>query len=217
MKRAILIVTWSGTTHYCLNLLRTLEDYKEYPLIVAINDVENCKDEKFLAYLNTHDIEVLPIEGNRWEMGALTAITALTSYDEFILIQDTLEVRNPSIFKTMFDFEDRSVSFGPGWLCYLGKYRRQVLNQVMIPICLTKVDAFYQEVRFGALYDIVANVVEGQSPVILFPEWGNDNPLNWTDDMFGRRNLVLDNPYLIKRKGIEWYGMGPFAASIAHI
>jgi hypothetical protein len=214
-SQAILIVTWYGTVKYCLELLKSLENYKDYPLVVAINEVEKLTDTEFLEYLQSHSIEVLPIVGNRWESGGLMAASVFSPYQEFILIQDTLEVKDPSIFNQMFAYEGRSVAFGDGWLCYLGKYRREVLNQIIIPTCFTKMDAFYHEVKLGALYNWVAAHVEGQAPVVMFPEWKNENPNNWTEEKFGRENLVLDNPYLIKRKSILWGNMGPFNGALA--
>jgi hypothetical protein len=198
-KQAILIVTWAGTVKYCQRLLESLKGYKNYPIIVAINEIESCHDEEFLEYVKDYD--VLKIEGNRWELGGLTAAICYTSYDEFILIQDTLEVKDPSIFDMMFR-HNGSIAFGKDWQCYLGKYRRQVLNSITIPICLTKMDAFYQEVMFASMYTFVANQVEGIVVPTLFPEWGNDNPNNWQDHEFDRDNIVLDNPYLIKRKSV---------------
>jgi hypothetical protein len=214
-SQAILIVTWYGTVKYCLELLKSLENYKDYPLVVAINESEKLTDPEFLEYLQSHPIEVIPIAGNRWECGGLMAASVFSPYQEFILIQDTLEVKDPSIFNQMFAYEGRSVAFGDGWLCYLGKYRRDVLNQVIIPTCLTKMEAFYHEVKFGALYNWVAKHVEGQDPVVMFPEWHNDNPNNWIEERFERQNLVLDNPYLIKRKSLHWKGAGPFQGAIA--
>lgn len=213
--KAILIVTWAGTVKYCQQLLESLKDYKDFPIVIAITESENCYDEEFLEYVK--DYEILPVEGNRWELGGLTAAMCFTEYKEFILIQDTLEVKDPTIFNIMFSHEGRSVAFGKDWGCYIGKYRREILNQFPIPICLTKMDAFYHEHMFPVMYSFVAAQMEGEPPIILFPEWNNENPNNWYDYEFGRENLVLDNPYLIKRKSVIWsYRSGKFFAEVKH-
>ena len=218
MKAAILVVTHYSTTHFCLDLLRSLESV-HYPIVVTINEAEKCDailDMAFLRYLAEKQIETIPIEGNRWEIGGLTAALICTSYDEFILIQDTLEIRDSNIFDLLFAHEGYSVAFGPGWLCYLGKYRRDILNRLMLPVVLTKLDAFYQEVHFGQYYNMVAADVEKREPIVLFPQWGNDNPANTYETHFGRENIVLDNPYVIKRKSLSWAPVGPFNSTILH-
>jgi hypothetical protein len=104
-------------------------------------------------------------------------------------------------------FDGKSLAYGPNWLCYLGKYRRQILTQFPLPVCLNKMDAFYYEHFLPRMYESVAKDFEGEAIHVLFPEWGNTNPKNTIDEHFGRKNLVLDNPYLIKRKSLEWKGV----------
>jgi hypothetical protein len=118
--QALLLVSWAGTIHLAKEMLET--SLLNYPrdIIVVVNQVEAVTDYDTFAWLMANH-KVIPIDGNRWEVGALEAILVFTDYQEWILIQDTLEIIDTSIFDRMFDeFPNRSVSFGPGWMCYLG-------------------------------------------------------------------------------------------------
>jgi hypothetical protein len=77
-------------------------------------------------------------------------------------------------------------------------------------------DAFYYEHVLPSMYGYVAKELEGEEPVVLFPEWGNGNPNNYTETKFDRENIVLYNPYLIKRKSTEWKGPLGVRAAVQH-
>jgi hypothetical protein len=216
-KQAILLVSWAGTIHLAKELLETsLKDYNR-DIVVVINDIAAVKDEETLSWLMNCGHKVFPVEGNRWEMGGLEAMIVFTGYEEFILIQDTLEIKDTKIFDIMFDeYPGRSVAFGKDWACYLGKYRRQILMQFPLPPVLNKMDAFYWEQVLPMAYEGVAKQLEGHELAVLFPEWHNKNPNNYYDEKFGRTNIVLDNPYLIKRKSVEWPGPFNIRARVFH-
>lgn len=205
IPKAILLVTWAGTVHLAKQLLETSLKDSKWPIVVVISEAEATTDGESMRWL-IDNYRTIPVEGNRWEVGGLEAMLIFTTYEEWVLIQDTLEIKDASIFDIMFDekYDGKSLAFGPNWLCYLGKYRRQILTQFPVPVCLNKMDAFYYEHFLPRMYDTVAKVLEGQPAEVLFPEWGNTNPNNTMDEKFGRKNLVLDNPYLIKRKSLEW-------------
>jgi hypothetical protein len=214
--QAILLVSWAGTIHLAKEQLEgPLKNYGR-DIVVVINEIEAVKDHDTLAWLMANH-KVIPIDGNRWELGALEAILVFTDYQEWILIQDTLEILDTSIFDRMFDeFPYRSVAFGPGWMCYLGKYRRAILLQFPIPTALNKMDAFYYEHVLPTMYDFMARQIEGQESHVMFPEWLNTNPDNYYEEKFGRKNLVLANPYLLKRKSTEWKGPFGLRAAVYH-
>lgn len=217
-KKALLLVTWAGTIHYAKHRLQNdLNNYPR-PVIVVINEIESVTDNDTLTWL-MENYRTIPVEGNRWEVGGLQSMISFTDYDEWILIQDTLEIIDTSIFDYMFDapsLQNKSVAYGPGWLCYLGKYRREILMQFPLPVCLTKADAYYHEHMLPRIYEQVASVIEGSPVHVMFPEWGNKNPKNHTDYAFGRENLVLYNDFVIKRKSLEWEGPLGTKASIEH-
>jgi len=197
IKQAIVIVSVAETYHtHVPPLLKSLEDIS-YPIYVVVNNSKNL-DKPINA------INHLFIDENRWECGAIEAILVYTKIEEFVFLHDTVEIVDASIFDIMFKvFAERSVSFGPTWECYLGKYRKAVLDQLSIPICLSKMDAIYQEFMFHRQYKYVAeNLIEHKELVVLFPEWKNENIENQVDYKWDRTNLVMSNPYIIKRKGI---------------
>jgi hypothetical protein len=204
--QAILLVSWAGTIHLAKQQLEgPLKGYSQ-DVIVVINEIEKTTDHATLAWLMDNH-KVIPIDGNRWEVGGLEAMLVFTGYQEWVMIQDTLEILDASIFQVMFDdFPGRSVAYGPGWMCYLGKYRREVLLHFPLPTVLNKMDAVYYEHILPTMYGVMAVAVEGQEPHILFPEWTNKNPANYYEEKFGRNNLVIANPYVLKRKSTEWHG-----------
>lgn len=201
MKQGIVLVTWAGTIHLAMELLHRLEGYTK-PIVVVINEIEACYDKDCLEWIIKKYLTI-PVQGNRWEVGGLEAAIALTDLDEWVLIQDTIEIKDTNIFDIMFD-QRGSVSFGPDWQCYLGKYRREVLSQIMLPTCLNKIDAMYYELMLPKIYNEIAQRLEGHSVIVLFPEWGNNNPANTKDFKFDRDNIVLYNPYIVKRKSLAY-------------
>jgi hypothetical protein len=196
MRQALAVVTWSGNVKDNFpSFAESLGQYRKYPLIVVVNEARFLQPQ-IRAFLDANYI-LLENEDNLWEVGAIEAIMSRTEVEEFVFMQDTMVVRNPVIFDRMFkDFPEQSVSFGKHWWCYLGKYRREVLENIRMPRVLTKKQAMYQEVAFVRSY----LEVEPEVPY-LFPAWGLDNPENRTEERFGRTNLVLENPYIIKYTG----------------
>jgi hypothetical protein len=196
MKQALAVVTWAGKVEETFpSFAESLGQYRKYPLIVVVNESRFLLP-KIKYFLDANYI-LLENENNLWEVGAIETIMRKTDVDEFIFMQDTMVVKNPAIFDQMFNnFPNRSVAFGQHWWCYLGKYRRSTLEQIRMPKVLTKKQAMYQEVAFIKSY----LDVEPEVPY-LFPDWGLENPENRIEEKFGRTNLVLENPYVVKYSG----------------
>ena len=75
---------------------------------------------------------------------------------------------------------------------FLGKYRREILNQMSIPLTKTKMEAVLQECAFNEAY----SRLEPKMATIF-------NPLvNTTifEEKFGRNNMILENDYIKKYK-----------------
>lgn len=196
MKQGIVIVTWSGGINQCDLLLHSLSRYHKYPVYILLNDVRNAPISWAVELRrNYHLISTI---SDSYECGALRAIMSMTDLDEFILIQDTFEIKNTSFIDHMFEgYPGRSVSFGPYFAHYFGKFRREVLEKFEIPETYTKYDAIMAEKDFiGKVY------FESEENIpVLFPDFNDFNKDNIIEERWGRANLKLENDYVIKRKG----------------
>jgi hypothetical protein len=197
MRQALVIVTWAGNLDETLPpLLTSLERYHKVPIVVVVNEAK-LLNENVREFLNNHYI-LLENKEDLWECGAIYSVLKNTDFDEFILLQDTMIVINPTVFNVMFDMKDTTVTLGKEWRCYLGKYRRKVLEKLRIPKTTTKLHSMVQEVALAYFYIKAAT----DEPYLhyLCEDWGDDNPNNKIVEFYGRKNLVLDNPYILKYK-----------------
>jgi hypothetical protein len=195
MKQSLVVVTWGGNLEVTLDsFLKSLGEYRKYPLTIVINE-SGLVTQRTLTLLKYY-YNIIENKENVWECGAIASIVRKTDIDEFIFLQDTMIIKDSYIFEAMFDING-SVSFGPHWWSYLGKYTRTTLEKIRLPRTITKEHSMYQEVEFTRQYLEAKDV-----PVpVIFPDWGDDNPKNTVEERFGRKNLVLYNPYITKYKG----------------
>jgi len=171
MRQAIVIGSTTTTKDWLQNCLNSFGKYDKFPIIVVIND--------------------------DFEMGKIKWVMDNTNLDEFFLLHDTVEIKDTSIFDQAFT-ECASKSFAlsshPDYMgMFLGKYRREILKQMVLPTTKTKEQAVIQEADFNRNY---ANLEPFK--VVLNP------PLLNTDifeDKFGRKNMVLEDRYIKKYKG----------------
>lgn len=204
MNSGLVLVTWSKTIHLAKELLQSSAVSSSIvPIAVVVNEIESLIDYDVYRWIN-ENYPIYPIEGNRWEVGAIEAAYVFSGFDEFILIQDTLEIKDMSVFEAMLSVEGHSIAYNSKWECYLGKYRRAVLDKMTIPYAFTKLDALYWEIRLPTIYNEISEQMEGHRFLTVNDNWGNNNPDNYHEEKFGRKNIVLADDYIIKRKSIEW-------------
>lgn len=139
------------------------------------------------------------LDEDRFELGAIYEAVHTFDLDEFILLQDTIEVKDVKLFDMAFEQENKTVYFFHRFMCYAGKYRKEILNKIGIPIVNTKFDSVIQEDLFHKKY------FEAEPDAIcLFPD------LNDTDNFeekFGRNNMIIENNFIKKYKGTWNLGM----------
>src|SRR5574342_812452 len=117
-----------------------------------------------------------------------------TYYDEFFLMQDTVEIKDNSLFDRLFiDFLEHSVMISPKANSYLVKYCRNTLDKIKIPSAKNKREAVNYEWDFWNLL-----YFSQDSSVVLLPDLG---PENVFEEKFGKMRQKLENKYLIKYKG----------------
>lgn len=179
MKQAIVIGSTTKTKHWLENCLNSFGDYRGYPIMVMVN--------------------------NDWEIGKIKWVLEYTNLDEFFLLHDTVEIKDPILFDIAFKTnagKSFALSGSPAYMgMYLGKYRREVLSQIEIPSVATKKEAVDQEIAFNQRY-----AEKEQNKEMI------EQPLNNTnifEDKFGRTNMVLENFYIKKYKGTWSYDQVP--------
>lgn len=196
MKQGIVIVTWSGGMDSCNLLLHSFYSYHKYPIYIILNDVRNAPTSWVIELRKNYNLFVTTDDS--FECGALHAVMEMTDLDEFLLIQDTFEIKNTFFIDQMFEaYVGQSVSFGPNLFHYFGKFRRETLNKLKIPITTTKYDAIQAEKEFIGKEYLGAE----EDTLVLFPDFHDANKNNVIEQRWGRANLVLENDYVIKRKG----------------
>src|SRR5574342_425490 len=107
MKQAIVIYTHHNAPGALENCLNSLRDYFKYPIVILYND--------------------------DWEIGAIKWMYEHTDYDEFFLMQDTVEIKDTNLFDILFvEWREYSIMIAPKANSYLAKYRRKTLDNVHI-------------------------------------------------------------------------------------
>jgi hypothetical protein len=170
MRQGIVVQTSSGREEMIKNFLNTLPNKYKYALQVVNND--------------------------RFELGAIAQIYRENRFDEFIYLHDTCEVKTNDLFKEAFvKAKGSSVSFSdyPSPIgMYLGKYRREVLAKIELPVPQTKLEAVEQEQFWTRKYA----EVDGEIMFLNPPLRDGNNFVT----KFGRICMKLENDYLVKYK-----------------
>lgn len=151
--------------------------------------LQNCLN----SFTTPYDILIADCDG--YEVGKLKWVLKKTDVDEFIFLQDSVEVKDPKFIEMCF-FLPQSVSicnypffFG----CYLGKYKRSVLEKMDLPDIKNKKEAVEYEVQIGIDY------AKHEIPFALFDDLHNvDNFV----EKWGKKVMKIENDYLIKYKSI---------------
>ena len=142
---------------------------------------------------------VIVISNFNYELGKIKFIYENTNLSFFLLLQDSVIVKNDKFFDLMFEaagMGSAAVTNDPHIFgMYMGVYTRQTLAKTGIPNCNSKKEAIEYEISWHERY---VNF-EPTLPVV-FPEL-NDSRAAKKELRHGRLNLVLENDYLIKYKG----------------
>lgn len=143
------------------------------------------------------NLPYIAVSYDGYELGKIKWVYENTNLDRWFFIQDSVVIKNKELFEMGFSYPQSvavsncPVKFG----MYLGIYSRDTLDKVGIPSAHTKDDAIYHEVHWSIKYC----ETEGDVPT-LFPDFVDHNH-NGIKQVFGRKNLILENEYLIKYKG----------------
>lgn len=185
------IIHHESTRHFLPPLLKSLRGVK-YPVEVIFN---NCTNNRPLGIPKPFTWWPNPEGG--FELGALKHLfTTEYKEDSYFLMQESTLVKDQGIFDIAAAFPG-SLAICPGFGSFLGKYRRSVLEEVGIPVPQSRQVAIYYEKYWNEIYMNTEKVIASC-----------DQPLVDTkkfETKFGRKNMVLENKWLIKWKS-NWSG-----------
>lgn len=170
MKQCITVITTPTISPWLNNLLESIEGYHKYPIIIVSN--------------------------YGYELGKLKLMYDYTNFDEILLLQETVEIKKTELFDKIFvENVGKSVAIGTGSSSYLIKYRREILDKTEIPIMQNKDDSIHYERVFNNEY---WDKEEKDKKVHLFDDFPHKSDI--FEDKFGRKNMKIENDYLIKWK-----------------
>jgi hypothetical protein len=143
---------------------------------------------------------IVVVDCGNYELGKIEWVLKYCSFDEFIFLQDSIEIKDNHLFDKVFSIKG-SVSicnyprmFG----CYLGKYKSHILkkliddNQLNLTT-VSKMDAINLEWILGDLYE------KYEKPYELFDDLQDSDKfvIKWD-----KKVMKIENDYLIKYKSI---------------
>jgi hypothetical protein len=140
---------------------------------------------------------VIVISDFGYELGKIKWAYENTNCDRFLFLQDSLVVRDESLFEQVFEVSGSSCILDvPSCLgSYMGVYERSVLSQLEIPEINTKEESIFFEIEWTQKY--IALCENFSHPVSIV------NKEIETVRKFGRENLLYVNQYYEKWKG-DW-------------
>jgi hypothetical protein len=132
-----------------------------------------------------------------YELGKIKWVFENTNCDRFLFLQDSLVIRDESLFEQVFEAKGSScIMDTPSCLgSYMGVYERSVLSKIDIPVIHTKEDSIYFEIEWTQRY---IELCESFSHPISIVHKELE-----TVRKFGRENLLYVNQYYEKWKG-DW-------------
>jgi hypothetical protein len=174
MKQAIVIATTPKRYDFLQNLLSSIDGYDTYPIVIL-------SDYTYFA-------------------GKIRHIAFETQIEEFTMIPDSLEIKDPSMFDILFkQHKGKSVSFWKStrrdFYMGMGKFLSESLRKIDISYTASTMreDEVFAR-NLGERYSTAEIQV-----AYLLPD-GAEEESGLYMDKFGRKNMVVENDYFIKYK-----------------
>lgn len=176
MRKGIVVTTSKYTEKWLDECLDSLP--KNYPILVVSNNFETPKANVVNNW-------------NGFEVGGIKRGAEV--FDEFIHLMDTCVINNPEIIERSFEHQG-SVYFTPGFFSYLGKYKKDILDKIGVPIIHTKAEAVECEARWNGRY-----LAQDKDAIQFRPILPVESDV--FEEKNGRLNMVLSNGFITKYKG----------------
>ncbi len=174
MRQGIIVQTSEGREEMIKNFMDNFPENCKYPLQIMQN-----KD---------------------FELGAIAQAYRENRFDEFVFLHDTCEIKTNEFCKEAFEIaKGKSLSFSdyPSPIgMFLGKYRREILAKLELPIPKTKLEAVDFEQTWTRKYAEIDSEM-----LYLLPLLRDGN--NFVTK-FGKMAMKLENDFLIKYK-FTWH------------
>lgn len=169
----------------CLASIKT-----DHPIMVVFQDDKPPKGLKIGFDYTFHT-------NGRFDPGGIVwAMNNLEKDDEFMILHDSCVIKDNLLWKVVFNgYREESVALAshPTMMgMFIGKYRMEIVTKLKPPVAKDKKQAVELEESWNREY------CQLEQPIAL------DNPLTESDifeDRHGRKNMVLENRWLIKYKG----------------
>lgn len=187
------IVHHDSTKKFLPALLKSLKGV-QYPVQIVYNN--KVAD-------TTKEIDGIPIVYNMWggfELGALKRLMeANPKENDFFILQESVVIKDHMMFGVAASYIG-SLACSHGFMHFMGKYQRDVVNQIGIPVPQTRLAEIYWEYFWNIVYINAAG-----DKIATFDEPLLDNSEVF-EQKFGRKNMVLENKYMKKWKS-NWGGV----------
>lgn len=166
--------------------------------------IGSYKGSPFLqACLNSipSNLSCIVVRNDGYECGCLSHVQEHYQGEEFLFLQDSVVVKDPSWIYRIF--EDRGNAWGladeTGWgSMFMAKYRMEHFRKLILPETKTKMDAVVAEMAVPHAYALLDETCK-----TLWPEFRLEN--SRPERIHDREVMVYENEFLIKYKG-TWGG-----------
>jgi hypothetical protein len=143
----------------------------------------------------TTDYPILVSNHRGWVMDGLRHFYENTDVEEMFFLNASCQIKDNDIWRIAFEeYRGRPLALADGFLMFMGKMLRSHLDQMELPHVSSKMeDVFIGETGFCRAY-----AFQWEAPVL---EPALVDQFEHFIEMNGRRNMVLENPWIIKYKG----------------
>ena len=193
LEKGIVIVTCGANKEFLADCINSCYQ-KKYPILI----VSNGGYKPFFdidVYKKTSDVFVN--DWNGFELGGI--VRGMEFFDEFILLHDTVVVKDQSIFDISFDYPGAVFYTEDLRYHYAAKYRTKILKQMNIPRVETVRAAIDIEQQFGKDYLDKEKESEVQ-PLGLKPFMPCGNFGDPIVERHGSKGIIVSNPWMEKFK-----------------
>lgn len=141
--------------------------------------------------------DVMILSGYGHELDKIRWVYENTNIDRFLLLQDSMVIKDQTFFDLALShpksvaFSNCPVKFG----MYMGVFCRETLAKTNMPVVRDKEHGIELEISWANEY----SYHEPDAPLLF--ETFHDHHAKGVVNLHGRRNLVLENEYIIKYKG----------------
>lgn len=200
MNRAVVVGAYHGNAEALELLLQSLTGCR-WPVVIVVSGGAMAPPE-WLAHLETlvevHvDWHLFVNAEDTYELGAFARVLLDTRLDEFLFLQDTFEVLDQSFIDRVMA-HDGPVALGPAMFHYAAKWRREILEKMVLPVVRNKRQSVHWEHAFSSEYLRLET-----KPLWVVDPHFHDGEHKGFVKMFGRTNMLLENDWYRKRKA-DW-------------